>query len=537
MKKRLCAFALTCVFIVTSAFGVLSSSAASGGGALDSVVRGMMYDIFVTHYLDSNDSMPENYIVIYCQYSPDNLVGIFYTDEKSPDRVTMPTKVSFDFGSTNWLGTSHRFSGESCTREVSLSPDLSYMEGYGGGFDILYSTVPIYDADGKDVNPSKSALNPFDVTYSPALYVDMPLEYEYPSKSGGTVKESFKELYITISLSKDYISECVKNAIIKRLDDPDRVFTDDEFEELLTYFEEHSENGKTGIDVSEMVKNKKGMFFISGSSPKSSPSSVLSSSVYTYLSYQKYSILDMESGDINGFTSSAAYANGLYPLFALDFVTDVEDFENITLEDYKNLLENPPVFSFKVHLANISFDDIFPTYFPYLFLGDDLAYNDEMKTTTESFSDYFYNYWNSDIQQQYGNMHYWYYGDEFSFDKYPDFVPFEYNGEYYSLKGDPFSFLGDSAYPPETYQSVDKDGNLSPERTPEEQSKWDNEQKWNENFMTDFSPGSISEIFNGTSTFYQFLTASISVLPSWFLTILASFFVIMLAIVVVKFVV
>lgn len=60
---------------------------------------------------------------------------------------------------------------------------------------------------------------------------------------------------------------------------------------------------------------------------------------------------------------------------------------------------------------------------------------------------------------------------------------------------------------------------------------------WSENFNSDFGIGSITDLLNGTSSFYGFLTACIGILPSWFMTILASFFIVLLSLVVVKFVV
>lgn len=61
------------------------------------------------------------------------------------------------------------------------------------------------------------------------------------------------------------------------------------------------------------------IYFISLSDPSKPLRTVTQNSVYTYLSQQRYSIVDKDNGDIDGSTSTAVYANGLYPYFTVDF--------------------------------------------------------------------------------------------------------------------------------------------------------------------------------------------------------------------------
>ena len=73
------------------------------------------------------------------------------------------------------------------------------------------------------------------------------------------------------------------------------------------------------------------------------------------------------------------------------------------------------------------------------------------------------------------------------------------------------------------------------------------EQQWrtgrvvNDAQMTVSGPGrdqsviELTSLLNGEGTFFGFITAAISVLPSWFMTILSAFFVTLLAVVVIKF--
>lgn len=90
---------------------------------------------------------------------------------------------------------------------------------------------------------------------------------------------------------------------------------------------------------------------------------------------------------------------------------------------------------------------------------------------------------------------------------------------------------------PETLTDNDliASGDTNP-KTPDEYDSYIQQKQWASNFTTDFGVGTISDILSGESNFFHFLTASISVLPSWFLTILSAFFVTLLALVVVKFV-
>lgn len=72
---------------------------------------------------------------------------------------------------------------------------------------------------------------------------------------------------------------------------------------------------------------------------------------------------------------------------------------------------------------------------------------------------------------------------------------------------------------------------------PDDFDKYKEQKKLDENFgSVDFGLDSIKSVFDGSSDFFKFLTASIGILPTTFLTILISFFVIMLAICVVKWV-
>lgn len=125
--------------------------------------------------------------------------------------------------------------------------------------------------------------------------------------------------------------------------------------------------------------------------------------------------------------------------------------------------------------------------------------------------------------------------------------------DYYTVVSDSFNYV---SYPTYRDQGFDKSpldftntanavqdydmhmqtGGQQEWRTEDEFNDYKQQKEWAENFGSDFGVGTISDLLNGESVFFGFLTASVSVLPSWFLTILSAAFVTLLAIVVIKFV-
>ena len=132
--------------------------------------------------------------------------------------------------------------------------------------------------------------------------------------------------------------------------------------------------------------------------------------------------------------------------------------------------------------------------------------------------------------------------------------------DYYTVVSDAFSY---NTYPP-YYEQTDKDGQAF-SKTPLDfrnvaakvqdyemhvqtggQTEWMTEsefedhlkqKEWGEKFSADYDVGDLTGLFNGESTFFGFITASLSVLPSWFMTVLTTFFVTLLAVIVIKFLV
>lgn len=420
---------------------------------------------------------------------------------------------------------------------------------------IFKSNIKITN-NGEDVTPSdpNTVPSPFTVTYSPDLKLNLKRKTsDYETKS----------IDVTLTLNQDYLDWYIRRYAEMKINVECGKFENESIKTIL----DSGDIAKT-LDLTGCGKSKC-IYFISLSDPSKPLRTVTQNSVYTYLSQQRYSIVDRNNGVIDGSTSTAVYANGLYPYFNTDFSYDIKtrmqsdiDSSNCTYAKYQEFVKDLPSFSFSIPLKNINAEKfevisvlnsiltcetVFPTESGQSVFDDSFksTYNvdrgpngvnfnnidyinvDKWDTDDTGYSDYFSK---SDC--------YTVYSEKFSFDSYPKYVPLKdgKGNDIDMIKTNPFDY---SMHPvkPGTYQSVGQDGTLSEERTEEEQKKHDEDVKNAQNFSNvDFGIDGIKSIFDGTSVFYSFLTASIAILPNYFLIILGSFFVCMLAICVVKWV-
>ena len=125
----------------------------------------------------------------------------------------------------------------------------------------------------------------------------------------------------------------------------------------------------------------------------------------------------------------------------------------------------------------------------------------------------------------------------FNYKDYPEYKPkiFKNGAEMDTNK--PFTDYLDKKLTPDYMYDYDMDKNGESGLAPDDFKKYEEQKNLDKNFGSfDFGLDSIKSVFDGSSDFFKFLTASIGILPTTFLTILISFFVIMLAICVVKWV-
>lgn len=125
----------------------------------------------------------------------------------------------------------------------------------------------------------------------------------------------------------------------------------------------------------------------------------------------------------------------------------------------------------------------------------------------------------------------------FNYKDYPEYKPkiFKNGAEIDTNK--PFTDYLDKKLTPDYMYDYDMDKKGESGLAPDDFKKYEEQKNLDKNFgSVDFGLDSIKSVFDGSSDFFKFLTASIGILPTTFLTILISFFVIMLAICVVKWV-
>lgn len=425
----------------------------------------------------------------------------------------------------------------------------------------VYIHTKLYDWDNIENElepPDPNAVPaPFTVTYSPDLKLNLKRKTsDYETKS----------IDVTLTLNQDYLDWYIRR-YAEMLGDKE-VGTYDSasikmiLDSILNTLDVAKDFDLTGCGKSKCI------YFISLSDPSKPLRTVTQNSVYTYLSQQRYSIVDKDNGDIDGSTSTAVYANGLYPYFTVDFKeyfkhtmqSDIAS-ENCSYKKYQAVIKNLPTYQLSIPLENIdaekfevisvlnsilTCETLFPTesgqsVFDRSFKS---AYSVDRGPNGVNFNNIDYinvDKWDTDDT---GYLDYFsksdcysVYAAQFSFDSYPKYVPLKdgKGNDIDMIKTNPFDF-SKSPVAPGTYQSVNKDGTLSEERTLEEQKKHDKDNTFSKNFAsvdyTDFS-----SIFSTSSSYFEFLTASIRILPDWFIATFTAWFVTFLTLALIKYVI
>lgn len=200
------------------------------------------------------------------------------------------------------------------------------------------------------------------------------------------------------------------------------------------------------------------------------------------------------------------------------------DLHNIDFEKHKSDSYNIVVLGHIVRKSEYGWT-AYPSYFK----------SDCSSLALESTKEYPMNFGSSE-QPVVNKNFYDYYSvisEDWSFKDYPKFEPHKVGGV--TVGDSPLDFKR-TAKGVQDYNMWEQGGTDNTLK-PDDFDKYKEQKKLDENFgSVDFGLDSIKSVFDGSSDFFKFLTASIGILPTTFLTILISFFVIMLAICVVKWV-
>lgn len=406
----------------------------------------------------------------------------------------------------------HRFKENSCTREVSYG---SIVYADIKDFNIIYSDLPVYEGDSPIYTDPNAPIVPFSVQYSPTLCTEMSNKIYYPSKGGanadssGLVEDENYNLSVKVKLTDDFLKKtAVQNGYL-------------EYSYQYTLFIVPSQfkdsDIKTMSDKAIYTAVNKSQFLYTGNerldidhSQTSEPATDVDTS----------KDVDNQWANANGIT------NCFYiPRDGSKSTTSTVniDLHTVNWSKYDYDSYNIVVLSHVIRKTEYGW-----TAYPYYFTSDceDLSKESKKEYPIKA---------NADDPTKYDNVElYDYYtvvSDDFSLKDIPEYVQQTCDGTTID-QNSPLDFKNKA----DTVQDYElwKNGEKKNQKDFDDYKK---QKQQAENFSdVNFGIDDISSIFDGTSSFYKFLTASISILPPYFLLILGAFFVTMLAICVVKWV-
>lgn len=494
------------------------------------------YYCFVYAVDSENDNMPYRISYYVCYFNKQEFdykeCTISLADLTSNSSASVmcfkPDKIT-DFGSINvtQLVKDKSFSlGANTNLSVHSSKHNAYRLQffYWDETQILYTDIPIYKgvydstngltddglSNGVAWSPTNEAPIPFTVTYTPELSTDMtPSTITYPSKSGSTVTDYTYDIKVNVQLTEDFINKSAS--------------WDFNYTYQFVCFIVPCETLYGGLSDDALT--------------------VANSSIYTAVTQGDYAYSDWTTDNVD--TSSPLYhavANGLTNIFVIgldkprnvEFVIDMRNVDfngNPSDCGYKiivwgsliNLNESgvegvsPRVASpraFKSTNEHLSFSSVAP--FPTSQKIDDNVGGEVIEDLTPENTVNLYQYY-ADFSDQFN------YASDL-IPPYEKLVKTDKDGNPIDIGTNPLDFNHTAfTVTDNSYGSGDTGGShepMSPNDFDEYVKNWELEN----NLSTDFNFNSVEQLLNGTSQYFAFLTAGISILPSWFLTALMAFF-------------
>ena len=430
---------------------------------------------------------------------------------------------------------------------TSLFGDL-YVNGTSStdNFDYVLSWQ-IYDTncnvkfgDKYEFGKSDAPVVPFSVQHSRKLTTGMSrsgtLSAPGAKNDGETITNN--NIDVTVKLTDEY-----KQAMQKALDkDPKATQYTYQYVLFITPYDPNIFGTKKAMDGAIYTYLNKSKYVLSTAYGKTK-SNTTTDSKYDTVSTPDSSSTDTSSSNVGEMTSenadgvaNSAFCNGVTPLFGLPIANgaNMTNTHTINLENIKG--------ADKLGEQDILYIVVVGKRYLYEtgaegYAKDFYANNAEFKTFYKELPD---NAVASKINGLYGGNGYDFYtvvSDGFSFKDYPDYKPLEINGVEYPTDK-PISDMLDDPFPPSKITDYDGLENGTDFDTKEDFDDYINNKKYDEQYGTfNFNLTDISSIFDGSSDFFKFMTASIGILPPIFITILIAFFTIMLAICLVKWVV
>lgn len=413
----------------------------------------------------------------------------------------------------------------------------------GGHYKVIYSNVPVLNWEDKKTpvwEDPNAPIVPFSVQYSRKLTTGMSRSGTLSAPGAKNDGESItnNNIDVTVKLTDEY-----KQAMQKALDkDPKATQYTYQYVLFITPYDPNIFGTKKAMDGAIYTFLDKSKYVLTTAYGKTK-SNTTTDSNYDTVSTPDSSSTDTSSSNVGEMTSenadgvaNSAFCNGVTPLFGLPIANgaNMPNTHTINLENIKG--------SDKLGEQDILYIVVVGKRYLYEtgaegYAKDFYANNAEFKTFYKELPD---NAVASKINGLYGGNGYDFYtvvSDGFSFKDYPDYKPLEINGVEYPTDK-PISDMLDDPFPPSKITDYDGLENGTDFDTKEDFDDYINNKKYDEQYGTfNFNLTDISSIFDGSSDFFKFLTASIGILPPIFITILIAFFTIMLAICLVKWVV
>ena len=504
-----------------------------------------------------------NYIAVYGKKSDGTSeTNILYFD---------PTAIAYySFTNNQFLfGSNYAYDSQRLLFKFDSSDNKTESVGYGGwnvtkpsGFtkseckgllnlnDYVQSTVKVYfhtkvyDFDNieNELEPPdpNAPIVPFSVQYSRKLTTGMSrsgtLSAPGAKNDGETITNN--NIDITVKLTDEY-----KQAMQKALDkDPKATQYTYQYVLFITPYDPNIFGTKKAMDGAIYTFLDKSKYVLTTAYGKTK-SNTTTDSKYDTVSTPDSSSTDTSSSNVGEMTSenadgvaNSAFCNGVTPLFGLPIANgaNMTNTHTINLENIKGAdkLGEQVILYIVVVGKRYLYETGAEGY-----AKDFYANNAEFKTFYKELPD---NAVASKINGLYGGNGYDFYtvvSDGFSFKDYPDYKPLEINGVEYPTDK-PISDMLDDPFPPSKITDYDGLENGTDFDTKEDFDDYINNKKYDEQYGSfNFNLTDISSIFDGSSDFFKFMTASIGILPPIFITILIAFFTIMLAICLVKWVV
>lgn len=437
----------------------------------------------------------------------------------------------------------HRFSGTSCEREVRYGNSV-YVDIKD--FNIIYSDLPVYEGDSPIYTDPNAVPAPFTVTYTPELSLNMQNKIYYPSKGGanadenGLVAAENNNINLDIKLTPEFLKTfnekdlgkaygsgtyavlcCLSKNLLNAGDDLQRFFDED----VVLYAMNHDGNYYKGQDDEKIKSDGSASDDLNSNDTVDSFEPYLTlyqgrTPIYTIPRDGKLSVaFDLTSIDYktHGLTDDSKLYVNVIGVF-------VKNNGHVTPQNGEKTEDT----NSSTWLGSYAYQEDFTNLKTCEKIDDFVKSVDEETGKPETFKAY----------RVYSVI-----SDPFSYEKFPDYVPKVYKDKDGNTYNPSTTKLKDLCnIPPSKVTDVDlakgSDGviNDGSYMQPDDYNKYLDKKKINANFgSVDFTD--IKSIFSTTGTYWDFLTAALSCLPSWFYAVFSAWFVLFLAIALIKLVI